>query len=701
MTIYEILVTYNREISYLLKIGDNTSAMKLCDQLYQYICGHDLISMEIEEQLRIFLLNRASIFLNDSQFNKVFYTIREYKRLLNNNVMPIHEKEILAYTKVLAMAQSRTGHLEAAIDTISETLESYPTISSRGELLLLKAEYVNDCDYPKIDISIASEALGEAEKKDDQALVAQAYSLIASILCMAYPALGIYFIRKAEIIFYDIDKKQYIRSLLDHALSSFIAYLYYSKRDVLLDEAKRLLKQVEPHLDEIPFMRPFYLQWKGIIENDVESLKASLDFFLNNKAYLEAIRIYNFIVGYYVNHKDYKTACKYLEKWLKVCYKVNDFKAIKYIKELYTELSKENVSVNYDICSFIRPESHKTTILDILDEISIKEELWELDKSPIRSLFPYHIQEGMFETCLMPDDITQLIPMGLYPYIYYRGQNGCYSPCKPSIYRGLTESQILVERLKYAELKIVIGQYPLTELYNNGFAIKMSDDSIQKITLSIDNLALAQHYGIKTELMDLTVNKFVAAFFAVTKYDDKNDIYSPIEDGGKEGAFYFYRQIPMHFNNFKNETLRAVGLQPFSRPGEQAGFVLKMHKDEDLNKLCQVKHFYHDINASHLIYNYINRGNKLFPNNVLESKANIIKSSKIFSQEAYRIVKSEFYKDVTDDILYRYLNMENISLCENSIVSFTEKEKEDFYEKWKNGGETKFISRINFRTVRY
>lgn len=701
MTIYEILVTYNREISYLLKIGDNTSAMKLCDQLYQYICGHDLISMEIEEQLRIFLLNRASIFLNDSQFNKVFYTIREYKHLLNNNVMLIFEKEILAYTKVLAMAQSRSGHLDAAIDTISETLESYPTISCRGELLLLKAEYVNDRDYPKIDISIASEALGEAEKKDDQALVAQAYSLIASILCMAYPALGIYFIRKAEIIFYDIDKKQYIQSLLDRSLYSFIAYLYYPKNNILLDEAKKLLKQVEPHLNEVPFIKPFYLQRKGIIEHDIEALKASLEIFLNVKAYREVIRIYNFIVGYYIDNRDRQTACQYLEKWLKVCYKVKYFKNIKYINELYSDLSKENADVNYDICFFIRPESHKTTILDILDEISFTEELWELDKSIIRKLYSYHIQEGMFETCLMPDGITQLIPMGLYPYIYYRGQNEYYSSCKPSIYRGLTESQILVERLKYAELKIVIGQYPLTELYKKGFAIKMPDDSTQKITLSIDNLALAQHYGIKTELMDLTVNKFVAAFFAVTEYDDKNDKYFPIEDGSKEGVFYSYRYFPMPFNNFKDETLRAVGLQPFSRPGEQAGFVLKMHKDKNLNKLCQVKHFYHDINASHLIYNYTNRGNKLFPNNVLESKANIIKNSKIFSKEAYRIVKSEFYRDVTDDILYRYLNMENISLCENPIVSFTKKEKKDFYEKWKNGEETKFISRINPRTVRY
>lgn len=45
-------------------------------------------------------------------------------------------------------------------------------------------------------------------------------------------------------------------------------------------------------------------------------------------------------------------------------------------------------------------------------------------------------------------------------------------------------------------------------------------------------LSRAQHYGIKTELMDITTDKFVAAFFATT--DCKDDVYTPIVDKREE-----------------------------------------------------------------------------------------------------------------------------------------------------------------------
>ena len=51
-------------------------------------------------------------------------------------------------------------------------------------------------------------------------------------------------------------------------------------------------------------------------------------------------------------------------------------------------------------------------------------------------------------------------------------------------------------------------------------------------------MALAQHYGICTELLDFTVDKFVAAFFACTKYN--NDGTYSVNDEDGDGCFYYF-----------------------------------------------------------------------------------------------------------------------------------------------------------------
>lgn len=74
--------------------------------------------------------------------------------------------------------------------------------------------------------------------------------------------------------------------------------------------------------------------------------------------------------------------------------------------------------------------------------------------------------------------------------------------------------------------------------------VTMYDGAQHPINLSCDALALAQHYGSPTELLDLTVDKWVAAFFACTKYDSKTDTYRPTDERDGNGVFYSYSDIP-------------------------------------------------------------------------------------------------------------------------------------------------------------
>ena len=229
-------------------------------------------------------------------------------------------------------------------------------------------------------------------------------------------------------------------------------------------------------------------------------------------------------------------------------------------------------------------------------------------------LQPYYEHEGKFEIVTGPDAQERLIPCSLSFNCYYRGESGYHKPCKPSLYRkGMTDEAIFHERLKACELELLIADYPLTDIFKSGLQITLNDGHTIHLHLNIDTEALAQHYGIKTDLLDLTVDKFVAAFFATTTY--RNGKYYPVEPKEPQyGVFYMYSDIPLWEKDMYSKHMRVVGLQPFSRPGEQAGFVLRLGKKDDFRKkaLKKIK-FRQDKDISWLIFNYTNRANKLFP----------------------------------------------------------------------------------------
>ena len=244
---------------------------------------------------------------------------------------------------------------------------------------------------------------------------------------------------------------------------------------------------------------------------------------------------------------------------------------------------------------------------------------------------------------------------------------------------------------------MLVSDYPLTQIFSSGIPVNYPDGSCVTVALNVDILALAQHYGIKTELMDVTSDKFVAAFFAATVCD-RDDSYIPITEPQQgPGVFYHYVYIP---DISGHEKLRAVGLQPFSRPGEQAGFVVKMSPGENFNKLVSEKIFFrHDPEVARFIFNYTNRSAKLFPSSILEEKAGQIKSSGKFSRAAFDAACDEFYPDTDKSVCLQYMMDCHAEITDSPIVKFTEKEKEDCLAEWKNCGMEKTLGKILCRFV--
>lgn len=216
----------------------------------------------------------------------------------------------------------------------------------------------------------------------------------------------------------------------------------------------------------------------------------------------------------------------------------------------------------------------------------------------------------------------------------FRGQSKLYDECLSNLYRGAFDAvKHFIERLRIVDFEFLLKNHPILQ------------EDIQA-GLYVHYTGFAQHYEMKTELLDLTNSLIVAAFFATTKYS-KDKGYQPIIDSNEKGVLYF---IPNNNSLFaENERIQIypLGLQCFKRPGEQRGFTINLKDGKNLNKMPGVfkYEFYQDKNISEQIYQALDNGRKLFPFNPIQQKVSEIMQLKHFAlpvfEETYRRYNAE------------------------------------------------------------
>lgn len=171
------------------------------------------------------------------------------------------------------------------------------------------------------------------------------------------------------------------------------------------------------------------------------------------------------------------------------------------------------------------------------------------------------------EKCLIPEVGTL--------HFLYRGQNQEVIPCVPSLYRGnLSEVEIFVERMRLVVFKRLLATHPVIENF------------FRRHSFKVDEEGLAQHYGLKTSVLDLTSSIDVAIFFAICWYDKSSDSYHYYNDGKEHDAIlYVFNPIldneptlSLKLENYMNHNITPIGLQAFSRPGAQQGYALHINK---------------------------------------------------------------------------------------------------------------------------
>lgn len=237
----------------------------------------------------------------------------------------------------------------------------------------------------------------------------------------------------------------------------------------------------------------------------------------------------------------------------------------------------------------------------------------------------------------------------------YRGENQIFPSCKPSIYRNNNEIEKIRDEIKIIDFELILEKFPQVI-------------EAKKNNLYINLLALAQHYELNTNLIDITSDLAVAAFFSVNSYNSKLDKYEVLEDG--IGVIKRYFTAPI-----LDEKFEFIGYQIFKRPTNQHAFGIKSLNGEELKNNFENVYFKHSKKYNQKITDLFLRGdeNILFPQEEILRVAKLLKKSNSVTKQALEIYCKNNEIDIK--ILSDELEKNRIEIKDKPLYKLSKKRK--------------------------
>lgn len=334
------------------------------------------------------------------------------------------------------------------------------------------------------------------------------------------------------------------------------------------------------------------------------------------------------------------------------------------------------------------------TILDVVEQISAHE---NSIVAPLCGMVPIPstYDEGRFN--LVSDagnrNIHYLMPTSQSPFTFYRGQSKYYDTCTPTLFRPRkdgtppTEEDIAYHRIKTCEFAMLLSTHPVFR-------------DIQQVT-TVDPIAMAQHYGLETDYLDITNNKWVAAFFACTQYDYQTDTYLPVGEDYSDGYGVLYKSKSVVSDETPNSFFKkncVIGYQYFARPSQQSSFGYLMEAGENFNDspFFDKLFFRHDAVASQIVFEMSYQQRRFIPNDSLSKLARSIAKSREISIEVLENCILNFYPESDLFYLERVCNNKGLHVHNEHRLSaqFNAQEVEKEWRTWCEWGRNDLESRI-------
>ena len=222
----------------------------------------------------------------------------------------------------------------------------------------------------------------------------------------------------------------------------------------------------------------------------------------------------------------------------------------------------------------------------------------------------------------------------------------------------------------------------------------------------VNYMALAQHYGFETSLLDITNDARVALFFATCKYEWETDSYRPLtqkdidgvptEDADPRFGVIFHspdwvtdylavggciefgmrnadaltrtKPYPMSSGALDGTSFQ-IGYQPFYRCQYQSGYVFPMREDAPLqqNSHFEKLRFKQSTALSERLYNMMDGGKKIFPQEGIAEALPILRSIQNATTFSYDDVERVYEFEEVDKNLFPTLQSYQDALNSFSI----------------------------------
>jgi len=261
---------------------------------------------------------------------------------------------------------------------------------------------------------------------------------------------------------------------------------------------------------------------------------------------------------------------------------------------------------------------------------------------------------------------------------FYRGENKDYSKsnsdskCRSSLGRDLarlnTEAEREIEFFK-AKLKIIafsdlIDQFKQVRAWNFG---------------TVFAYIIAQHYGIRTQHLDITDDLAVALFFACCKHVEKSK-YKPVNEkdiAGDYGEYaVLFRKAGGILMNLESATeinkVLPIGYQPFTRCYKQRGYFIDTALSGDIvnydlveNHGFEKLYFKRTPEFAAEIYELFDGGRELFHDQSMELLSDVIdqiKGADSFTEDTFNRAFDIFAKEYSKEQLKTKLGTAGIQI---------------------------------------